>query len=80
MGGVGAWREKTRQQPQGWGDEEEQIDEDALTDEQKDLIAEQKDMMQEEMRKYGPGKVEEPVVDEDDEVSCEKERITRYQD
>ena len=79
MGGVGAWREKTRQQPQGWGDEEaEQIDEETLTDEQKDIIAEQKEIMQEEMRKYGPGKVEEPVVEKDDEVSCEEDRHARY--
>ena len=75
MGGVGAWRERNNNKPQGWAeDEEETINEDDLTDEQKvlmeeqkDLIEEQKEAMEAEMKKYGPAKTE-LVVERDDEV------------
>ncbi len=75
MGGVGAWRERNKKQPQGWDEEEEeQINEDDLTDEQKALMAEQKDLIEEqkeametERQKYFPPKTE-PVIERDDEV------------
>ena len=67
MGGVGAWRERNQKQTQRW-DEEEPINQDALTDEQKDLIEEQKEEMEAMKRKYGIGKVEQVVEEKEDEV------------
>ena len=67
MGGVGAWRERNQEQTQGW-DEEESVNPDDLTEYQKDMIAEQKEEMESEKRKYGIGKAEEKVEVKDDEV------------
>jgi hypothetical protein len=67
MGGVGAWRERNQKQTQGW-DEEEPVNQDDLTDEQRNLIEEQKEEMEAEIRKYGGAKVEEVVEEKDDEV------------
>jgi len=67
MGGVGAWRERSQKQTQGW-DEQEPVNQDHLTDEQKDLIEEQKEEMEAERRKYGIGNAEEVVEEKDDEV------------
>jgi hypothetical protein len=68
MGGVGAWRERNQKQTQRW-DEEEPVNQDTLTDEQKDLIAEQKEEMEAMKEKYGIGNVEQVVEEKEEEVS-----------
>ena len=65
MGGVGAWREKSRQRPQGW-DEDEAADQEDLTEEQKEQIEIQREEMQAEIDKYGLHKKEEAVEKEDE--------------
>jgi len=67
MGGVGAWRERNQKQTQRW-DEEEPVNQDALTDEQKDLIEEQKEEREAMNQKYGIEKVEQVVEEKEDEV------------
>jgi SEL1 protein len=67
MGGVGAWRERNQRQTQRW-DEEEPVSQDALTDEQKDLIEEQKEEREAMNQKYGIEKVEQVVEEREDEV------------
>jgi hypothetical protein len=67
MGGVAAWRERNQKQTQRW-DEEESVNQDALTDEQKDLIEEQKEEMEAMNQKYGIEKVEQVVEEKEDEV------------
>jgi len=54
MGGVGAWREKSRQKPFAWDEDDRagqnpDIDEDDLNDEQKDELARRKEELAEEM-------------------------------
>jgi hypothetical protein len=66
MGGVGAWRERNQKQTQRW--DEEPVSQNALTDEQKDLIEEQKEEMEAMMEKYGIEKVEQVVEEKEDEV------------
>ena len=67
MGGVGAWRERNQKQTQRW-DEEEPVNQDALTDEQKDLIEEQKEEREAMNQKYGIEKVDQVVEEKEDEV------------
>jgi hypothetical protein len=67
MGGVAAWRERNQKQTQRWEDEEP-VNQDALTDEQKDLIEEQKEEMEAMNQKYGIEKVEQVVEEKEDEV------------
>jgi hypothetical protein len=67
MGGVGAWRERNQKQTQRW-DEEEPVNQDALTDEQKDLIEEQKEEREAMNQKYGIEKAEQVVEEKEDEV------------
>jgi hypothetical protein len=67
MGGVGAWRERNQKQTQQW-DEEEPVNQDALTDEQKDLIEEQKEEMEAMNQKYGIEELEQVVEEKEDEV------------
>lgn len=74
MGGVGAWRERNSKQQQVWEEEEEPVNEDDLTEEQKVLLEEQKGLieqqkqdMEAEMKKYGTAKTED-VIERDDEV------------
>ena len=68
MGGVSAWRERTKQQSRGgWGDENaqgaEQVgDSDGLTDAQKEARAIMLEELKAEMEKYGDKKEE---VDEE---------------
>ena len=55
MGGVGAWRERTRKKSQGWyNDEQEEPDLDRMTDEQREQYEEQKDAFKLEKEKYFP--------------------------
>jgi hypothetical protein len=67
MGGVAAWQERNQKQTQRW-DEEEPVDQDALTDEQKDLIEEQKEEMKAMNQTYGIERVEQVVEENEDEV------------
>jgi hypothetical protein len=67
LGGVGAWRQRNQKHTQRW-DEDESVHHDALTDEQKDLIEEQKEEMAAMKRKYGIEQVEPAVEETEDEV------------
>jgi hypothetical protein len=67
MGGVGVWRERNQKQTQRW-DREEPINQDTLTDEQKDLIEEQKEEMKAMNQMYGIEGVEQVVEEKEHEV------------
>jgi len=67
MGGVGAWRERNQKQTQRW-DEEEPVNQDALTDEQKDLIEEEEEEREAMNQKYGIEKVDQEVEEKEDKV------------
>ncbi len=66
MGGVGAWRERSRKRPEGWDDENPQSDLRGLSEEQSEEMKMQRDEWEAERRKYGSEKVEEVVENEDD--------------
>ena len=66
MGGISVWRERSRQEPQGWAEGPEADLED-LTEERREQLEIQKEELQAECEKYGPGKVKAPP-EKDDEV------------
>ncbi len=68
MGGVGAWRERSRKKPEGWDDDSEPALEE-LSEEQREQVQIQKEELEAERRKYGPDKAEETMVERDDDVS-----------
>jgi Swi5-dependent recombination DNA repair protein 1 len=71
MGGMGAWRERSRKKPEGWGDDEQDGGVGELSEEQREDREIQRDELEAERRKYGSGKVEVMVEerDDDDDVS-----------
>lgn len=81
MGGVGAWRERTRKKPNVWDGEEtngfdQDIDEDALTPEQKEELDRRREELEEEREIVRRRKMEEEAEEQirkeperDDEVS-----------
>jgi hypothetical protein len=78
MGGVGAWRERSRQQQGGWGDDDEgEKNEDGseLTPAQREARAVMMEEMKAEMEKYGEKK--EQVVEEKDDESFTMDMMLR---
>jgi hypothetical protein len=69
MGGVGAWRERSRKKPEGWDEEPLQMDVEEMGEEQREQLEIQKEELEAERRKYDTGKVE--VVERDDDVSTD---------
>jgi hypothetical protein len=68
MGGVGAWRERSRKKPNGWDEETPQMDVEEMGEEQREQLEIQKEELEAERRKYNTGK-EAEVVEKDDDVS-----------
>lgn len=66
MGGVGAWRERSRKKPDGWDDENPQPDLRYMSEEQREEIQMRKAEWETERRKYGSEKEEEAMENEDD--------------
>ncbi len=66
MGGVGAWRERSRRRPEGWDSESPPPDLSKLSKEQSEEMKMQKDEWETERRNYGSEKVEEAIEIEDD--------------
>ena len=64
MGGVGAWRERSNRKPQGWDDEEE-VNQEELTEEQKEAFEVMREEAAEEARIYGSVEKEEQGNDDD---------------
>lgn len=74
MGGVGAWRERSRENAKsGWNreEEEQQRGGEQLNEEQRGKWKDQREELEEERRKYEPERAEEEQADEkyDDDVS-----------
>jgi Swi5-dependent recombination DNA repair protein 1 len=79
MGGVGAWRERSRQQQGGWGDDndegEKNEDGSELTPAQREAREAMMEEMKAEREKYGEKK--EEVVEEKDDESFTMDMMLR---
>ncbi|ERF70871.1 hypothetical protein EPUS_02393 [Endocarpon pusillum Z07020] len=71
MGGVGAWRERSRKKPEGWDDENLQADLRYMSEEQREEMEMRKDEWETERRKYGSEKEEEVMENEDDSFTMD---------
>ncbi len=67
MGGVGAWRERSRENKAGWGDDEQAASNGRLSGEQREEREIQREELETERKKYGMEGTEEEVVERDDE-------------
>ena len=70
MGGVGAWRERSRKKPDRW-DDEPQPDLEGLSEERMEQLEIQKEEYEAERRRYAP-EIAEESIERDDDVSIDQ--------
>ncbi|KAL9115931.1 MAG: hypothetical protein Q9227_000299 [Pyrenula ochraceoflavens] len=67
MGGVGAWRQSIQKRPNGWDDDEAEIQSEDLTDEQREAFEIAREEMLAENAKYGSIASSDKTADREDE-------------